>query len=57
MNSTHSPIGTPVAPDAVAAVENMATALARFGHAVEPAEPNLDGRQIATDFLTMWYAE
>ncbi|VFA97795.1 amidase [Nocardia cyriacigeorgica] len=55
--STHSPIGTPVAPDAVAAVENMATALARFGHAVEPAEPNLDGRQIATDFLTMWYAE
>ncbi|MFD0197318.1 amidase [Streptomyces albidoflavus] len=52
--TTRSPIGTEVDPHAVAAVDETAKLLARLGHEVEPAEPEIDHRQLALDFLAMW---
>lgn len=54
--TTASPIGTPVSPEAVAAVEDMVALLTKLGHDVEPAEPEVDGEALALDFLTAWYA-
>ncbi|MDE2150510.1 MAG: amidase [Gammaproteobacteria bacterium] len=54
--STRSPIGTEVHPQAVTAVENAARLLQSLGHRVEPAEPKLDGAQLAQDFLNVWFA-
>ncbi len=54
--TTQSPIGTPVHPEAVAAVENNARLLESLGHYVEPAEPPIDGLQVAEDWLMMWFA-
>ncbi|ACY97355.1 MULTISPECIES: amidase [Thermomonospora] len=55
--TTESPIGTPVDPQAVAAVETAVTMLTELGHRVEPAAPAVDGRKLAEDFLTMWCAQ
>ncbi|GAB3894154.1 amidase [Kibdelosporangium lantanae] len=55
--TTASPVGTPVDPEAVAAVDGAARLLADLGHDVEPAELGVDGRQLARDFLEMWSAE
>ena len=55
--STRSPLGTEVHPEAVAAVDATAKLLAELGHEVEEAEPAVDGRQLALDFLDMWYAQ
>ncbi|MFD5189524.1 amidase [Streptomyces sp. NPDC058357] len=52
--STRSPIDTGVDPQAVAAVEDAAVLLRHLGHDVEPAEPEIDQRQLALDFLAMW---
>lgn len=52
--TTVSPIGTPVAPEAVAAVEDAVRLLTDLGHTVEEAGPDLDGRALADDFLLMW---
>ncbi|MFE9318784.1 amidase [Streptomyces albidoflavus] len=52
--TTRSPIGTEVDPHAVAAVDETVGFLARLGHQVEPAEPDIDHRQLALDFLAMW---
>ncbi|MET0233739.1 MAG: amidase family protein [Kibdelosporangium sp.] len=54
---TDSPIGTPVSAEAVAAVENAAALLTKLGHDVTPARLDVDGRQLAQDFLTMWSAQ
>jgi amidase len=54
--TTRSPIGTMVDPEAVKAVEDAAKLLASLGHHVEPAEPEIDGMQLAQDFLLMWFA-
>lgn len=54
--SSASPMGTPVHPEAVTAVENAARLLASLGHDVEPAAPGIDGLQMAQDFLMMWFA-
>lgn len=54
--STRSPIGTPVDPEAVRAVQDTARLLASLGHHVEEAEPALDGPQLGQDFLLMWFA-
>ncbi|GEL22631.1 putative amidase [Pseudonocardia sulfidoxydans NBRC 16205] len=54
--STTSPLGTPVDAQAVAAVEDAATLLAAAGHEVEAAASGVDERQLAKDFLTMWFA-
>ncbi|GAA4706556.1 amidase [Pseudonocardia yuanmonensis] len=54
--STASPLGTPVDPEAVAAVEDAAALLTSLGHDVEPTVTGVDERQLARDFLTMWFA-
>jgi amidase len=54
---TDSPIGTDVSPEAVAAVENAAALLTKLGHDVEPVTLDIDGKQLAQDFLTMWSAQ
>jgi amidase len=54
---TTSPMGTAVHSEAIAAVDNAATLLGKLGHDVTPAELDLDGRQLAQDFLTMWAAQ
>jgi amidase len=53
--STASPIGTPVDPQAVAAVEDAARLLQSLGHHVEPAAPPVDGMALSKDFLLMWF--
>jgi len=52
---TASPIGTPVDPEAVRAVEHAARLLESLGHHVEPASLPVDGRALADDFLNAWY--
>jgi amidase len=54
--TTRSPIGTAVHPEAVRAVEDAARLLSSLGHHVEMAEPQIDGMQLAKDFLVMWFA-
>jgi len=53
--STASPLGTPVDPQAIAAVEDAAHLLTSLGHHVEPAEPDIDGPALAKDFLQSWF--
>ncbi|ASU83828.1 amidase [Nocardiopsis gilva YIM 90087] len=50
-----SPLGTTVHPEAVAAVRAAAALLEGLGHDVEQAEPDIDGRALTEDFLTLWY--
>lgn len=54
--TTRSPIGTGVHPEAVRAVEDAARLLSGLGHHVEMAEPQIDGMQLAKDFIIMWFA-
>src|SRR6185436_4567586 len=51
-----SPIGTDVHPEAVAAVRNAARLLESLGHHVEEAQPDVNGLQLAQDFVVMWFA-
>ncbi|TMR87987.1 amidase, partial [Nonomuraea basaltis] len=51
-----SPLGTPVSPHAVAAVEETAKLLEELGHTLEPTRTGIDERQLAFDFLAMWSA-
>lgn len=53
--STASPLGTPVDPQAVAAVDDAVQLLRSLGHQVEPAEPAMDGQALAKDFLQAWF--
>ncbi|HEX5659733.1 MAG TPA: amidase [Polyangiales bacterium] len=53
--STRSPLGHEVDADAIAGVESAAKLLESLGHHVEPAEPALDGAQLARDFLRSWF--
>jgi len=55
--STRSPLGTPVHPEAVAAVEHAAHLLESLGHDVEQAEPAIDGVALARDFTAVWFAQ
>lgn len=55
--STRSPLGTPVHPECAAAVQRAAALLAELGHAVEPAEPAVDGRALARSFITMYFGQ
>ena len=52
--STASPIGTPVHPEAVAAVRVAVGLLQSLGHEVEEAAPAVDGQALAVSFLTMY---
>lgn len=55
--STRSPIGSAVDPEAVKAVADAARLLESLGHHVEEAEPQIDGLQLAKDFIVMWFAQ
>jgi amidase len=55
--ATASPIGTPVQPEAVAAVERAVTLLQGLGHEVEPAAPAIDGHALARSYLTMYLGQ
>src|SRR5690606_20731077 len=51
-----SPLGTPVHEHAAGVVTQTAHLLESLGHAVEPAEPDIDGLRLARDFMTVWTA-
>ncbi|MCH8178166.1 MAG: amidase [Proteobacteria bacterium] len=53
--TTESPVGTPVDPEAVAAVQDAATLLASLGHHVEPVPQPVNGLHLAEDFLLAWF--
>jgi amidase len=53
--STVSPIGTPVDPQAIAAVADAAVLLTDLGHHVEPCDTPFNGVQLAEDFLLAWF--
>jgi amidase len=52
-----SPIGTPVHPECVKAVEEAAKLLESLGHKVEVAQPNVNGKAVANSYLTMGFGE
>lgn len=53
--TTESPIGLPVDPQAVAAVEDAARLLSSLGHEVEPSPQPVDGEALSSDFLMTWF--
>jgi amidase len=55
--STRSPIDTEVDPACVRAVTDTAALLQSLGHHVEQAEPEVDGLQLAQDYLTMYMGQ
>ena len=55
--STESPLGTPVDPEAINAVEAAARLLEDLGHRVEEARPRMDMRQMCLDWLYVWFAQ
>jgi amidase len=55
--SSVSPIGTDVHPEAVAAVNDAAKLLARLGHEVEEAIPEIDGAALAKSFLHIYFGQ
>jgi len=55
--STVSPIGTPVHPEAVAAVRRAAGLLRGLGHEVEEAAPEVDGQALAQSFLHVYFGQ
>jgi amidase len=54
---SRSPLGLEVDAEAVAAVNDAARLLSSLGHEVEEASPDLDGVQLAQDFLLSWFCE
>jgi amidase len=55
--TTISPIGTPVHPDCVKAVEDAASLLESLGHHVEEARPEVEGLGLANSYLAMYFGE
>ena len=55
--STASPIGTPVDPSCVQAVQDAARLLDRLGHAVEEAAPDIDGQAVADCYITLYLGQ
>jgi amidase len=55
--TTTSPLGTPVHPEAVAAVADAARLLATLGHDVEEAAPQVDGPLLARNYLHIYFAQ
>ncbi|TMW73397.1 amidase family protein [Alteribacter natronophilus] len=51
--SVNSPVGTPVHPDAEAAVVRTARWLEQMGHQVEEAEPDIDGIELMKQYYLM----
>jgi len=55
--NTRSPIGTPVHPECIRAVEETTGLLEELGHVVEEAKPDIDGLAVANSYLTMYFGE
>ncbi len=55
--STVSPVGTPVEPANVRAVEDAARLLDRLGHVVEQAAPAIDGAAVAACYITLYLGQ
>lgn len=55
--STVSPLGTPVHPEAVLAVERSVALLQSLGHEVEEGAPDIDMRQMCLDWLYVWFVQ
>lgn len=55
--TTTSPLGTPVHPEAVAAVADAARLLASLGHDVEEAAPAIDGPLLARNYLHVYFGQ
>ncbi len=55
--NTRSPIGTPVAPECVKAVEDAARLLEGLGHYVQQDLPDVDGKALAKSYVTMYFGE
>ncbi|GAA5133266.1 amidase [Alloalcanivorax gelatiniphagus] len=55
--SLTSPIGTPVDPEAVKAVQDTARLLESLGHHVEEAAPSLDMMAMSMDWLGIWFTK
>jgi amidase len=55
--TTASPLGTPVHPEAGAAVADAAELLASLGHAVEEAAPDVDGPLLARNYLHIYFGQ
>ena len=55
--NTQSPLGTPVHPECVQAVEETAHLLEGMGHHLEEARPDIDGLALAKSYLAMYYGE
>jgi amidase len=53
--NTQSPIGTPVHPECVKAVEEAAYLLERLGHHLEEARPDIDGQGLANSYLALYF--
>lgn len=51
---TRSPVGRPVDPECIHAVERAAALLEELGHRVEEARPAIDGLALAQSYLTMY---
>jgi amidase len=52
-----SPIGEPVHDEARLAVERAIALLRGLGHVVEPAQPDIDGRALATSYLHVYFGQ
>jgi len=55
--NTSSPIGAPVHPECVKAVEETARLLESLGHYVEEARPDIDGKALAKSYIIMCFGE
>jgi amidase len=55
--STRSPIGTPVHPEAVEAVQNAVALLRSLGHDVVEDEPAYDGAELARCYIHLYYGQ
>lgn len=55
--STKSPLGNPVHPECVAAVEGAVTLLSELGHAVEESRPDYDGHELGVCYVTMLFGD
>lgn len=55
--NTQSPIGTKVSKDAMLAVEHTAKLLESLGHIVVEDRPQINGLELAKDFITTWFSQ
>lgn len=55
--STRSPIGGPVHPECIRAVESTASLLASLGHRVEACDVPVDGMEVARAYLTLYFGQ